>query len=566
MNLEECVNKVIRPGISLHFSFTHNRPMAFAWEIIRQFVDTKLDLHLVGTGFLEYAIALVWAGHVRKLEGAFLGETYPAPRPNRLIMKLAREGQLDIEYWTNLTMPQRFMAAANGWSFIPTRSLVNSSLLDEHLKSGKAIVFKDHISSEEIIMIRGIHPDVAVVHGSIADPEGNIVINPPYGEDLWGVFAAKKVVALVEKVVDRKTIQSLSHLVKIPSHKVDYIVEVPFGAHPYGVSPIGYRDAAYGEDYEFRESFSKAIRDRVELNNWMGQWCLDKSHDAFLEKLGKERLVKLKAAVSNPIPNKSQSENWKESEWTKPTSTERLIVAASRCIAEKVKNQGIETLLAGIGVSHLTAWLVHKRLKEEGKSIQLMTETGYYGYDPVEGDPYIFNFGNLFTNSKQSSFVEILGQFVGDPLHPSLAILSAAQIDAKGNLNSTKIPEKNLFLTGSGGANDIAAVAADVVVMMDGDSRKFVNEVPYITSPGDKVSTIFTQLAVLTRKEAEEPFSVSSWIPNGKEQDTLKFVESLGQLIPWNIGIPEKISVLSEPTTQELEWLRSFDPQREFLS
>lgn len=560
VSLEESVRKVIKPNLSLHFSFTHNRAMVYSWEIIRQFREKKLNLHLVGTGMLEYAIALIWAGHVKKLEGAFFGETYPAPRPNKLIMQLAREGKLEIEYWTNLTVPQRFMAAAYGWDYIPTNSLINSSLLDEHLKSGKAFINKDPKNNKETVMIRSFKPDVAIVHGSVADEEGNTVITPPYGEDLWGVFAAKKVVVIVEKIVDKNTIRSLSHLVKIPSYKVDFLVEVPFGAHPYGTSPIGLSEYAYSEDYEFRLDFSKAIQNNIQLDEWMKKWGLDKSHEVFLASLGKERLNYLK---NNLGKSDAKVVNTKDDEGV--TITERLIISASRILAEEIKNKNIKMVLAGIGISHLTAWLVYKRLKSEGFSIQLLTETGYYGYEPIDGDPYIFNFGNLYTNSKQSSFVEILGQFVGDSDHSCLAILSAAQIDKQGNLNSTKIPEKNLFLTGSGGANDIASVASHVVVMMSGDRRKFVKQVPYITSPGNKVNAIFTNVAVLTRKNNNGPFIVNYWISDEKNNSANELKQALKNLIPWDIKIDESAHIMNEPTAQELKWLRDLDPQKVFL-
>lgn len=561
VNLEDSVKHVIQPNQSLHFSFTHNRPMVYSWEVIRQFKNQKLNLHLVGTGMLEYAIALIWAGHVKKLEGAFFGETYPSPRPNRLIMQLAREGKLDIEYWTNLTIPQRFIAAANGWDFIPTNSLFGSTLMEEHIKSGKAFLAKDPLGAKESLMIRSLQPDVAVVHGSIADENGNTVITPPYGEDLWGVYAAKKVVVIVEKIVDKETIRSLSHLVKIPGHKVDFLTEVSLGAHPYGTSPVGYRNFAYGEDYDFRIEFSKAIQNNIELNEWMKKWGLDQSHEAFLNKLGEERINYLKNQLGFSVTKNPNVSN----EGDEVTLTERLIISASRILAEEIKNKKIEMVLAGIGVSHLTAWLVYKRLKVEGFSIQLLTETGYYGYEPIDGDPYIFNFGNLHTNSKQSSFVEILGQFVGDSNHSCLAILSAAQIDEHGNLNSTKIPDKNLYLTGSGGANDIASVASHVVVMMSGDRRKFVKQVPYNTSPGDKVSAIFTNVAALTRDNFDIPFVVSHWIANGQNHTISDFKQSLNELLPWDVEIDKGADVMHDPTSQELEWLRALDPQKEFL-
>ncbi|WKB34687.1 hypothetical protein QS257_12025 [Terrilactibacillus sp. S3-3] len=101
--------------------------------------------------------------------------------------------------------------------------------------------------------------------------------------------------------------------------------------------------------------------------------------------------------------------------------------------------------------------------------------------------------------------------------------------------------------------------------MMNGDSRKFVNEVPYITSPGEKVSTIFTNTAVLTRENADESFVVSQWIPNDFQSD-LHYKTAISDLLPWKIDVCKEAKVMDEPTEQELEWLRAFDPHREFFS
>lgn len=569
--LEQCVREVIRPGIALHFSFTHNRPMAFAWEIVRQFRGEHLNLHLVGTGFLEYALLLVWAGHVKKLEGAFFGETYPRPKPNRLVMELAKKGELELEYWTNLTIPQRLMAQAYGWPFIPTRSLQNCFMLEEHLASGKAFYAVDPVSGNKQLMIRALEPDVTVVHGCVADEDGNTVITPPYGEDLWGVFAAKKVVVTVEKIVDSKTIRSLSHLVRIPAHRVNYVCEVPFGAHPYGVSPVGFDEYAYNEDYLFRKEFNNAAQSGGSLDDWMERWQLNRSHYSFLDYLGRDRLRRLKEAAGPGAGPGAALSCEGEGEAVKehgpvPLPVENLIVAASRKIAEKVVAQGIELILAGIGLSHLTAWLVYKRLKMEGYSVQLLTETGYYGYDPVEGDPYIFNFGNLYTNRMHSDFTEILGRFMGDPNHRSMAILSAAQIDETGNMNSTKIPGKSLFLTGSGGANDVASVASDVVVMMEGGPQKFVRRVPYVTSGGDKVSCIFTNVAILERGDGTQPFRVTAWMPESNPSSETNYRRSLAELIPWDVPVAPDAVICAAPSPMELQWLRSHDPRGEFLN
>ncbi|MBN1802396.1 MAG: 3-oxoacid CoA-transferase [Candidatus Lokiarchaeota archaeon] len=69
------------------------------------------------------------------------------------------------------------------------------------------------------------------------------------------------------------------------------------------------------------------------------------------------------------------------------------------------------------------------------------------------------------------------------------AFLSAAQIDKYGNLNSTMIGsdyiKPKVRLPGSGGANDFASLAWEIIIIMDRHSpERFVEKVDFITSPG----------------------------------------------------------------------------------
>ena len=68
-----------------------------------------------------------------------------------------------------------------------------------------------------------------------------------------------------------------------------------------------------------------------------------------------------------------------------------------------------------------------------------------------------------------------------------LGLLSAAQVDRFGNLNSTVLgpyATPKVRLVGSGGAHDIAVLAREIIIMMPHDPRRFVEKVDYITSPG----------------------------------------------------------------------------------
>ena len=66
--------------------------------------------------------------------------------------------------------------------------------------------------------------------------------------------------------------------------------------------------------------------------------------------------------------------------------------------------------------------------------------------------------------------------------------LGGAQIDMYGNLNSTKIggehQKPKVRLPGSGGANDFASFCWRMMVMTPQDSRRFVEKVDFVTTPG----------------------------------------------------------------------------------
>ncbi|MEN6473588.1 MAG: CoA-transferase [Syntrophaceae bacterium] len=66
--------------------------------------------------------------------------------------------------------------------------------------------------------------------------------------------------------------------------------------------------------------------------------------------------------------------------------------------------------------------------------------------------------------------------------------LGGAQMDMYGNLNSTKIggehQKPKVRLPGSGGANDFASFCWRMMVMTPQDSRRFVEKVDFVTTPG----------------------------------------------------------------------------------
>lgn len=68
------------------------------------------------------------------------------------------------------------------------------------------------------------------------------------------------------------------------------------------------------------------------------------------------------------------------------------------------------------------------------------------------------------------------------------AFLGGAQIDAFGNLNSTRIGDDHRYprvrLPGSGGANDLGSLCWRIIVVTRHDRRRFAERVDFLTTPG----------------------------------------------------------------------------------
>jgi hypothetical protein len=64
-----------------------------------------------------------------------------------------------------------------------------------------------------------------------------------------------------------------------------------------------------------------------------------------------------------------------------------MIIAASHKITERVKQEGYQVLLAGIGIPGLAAWLAYYQLKKNGIDIELALGSGVLGNLPFPGDP-----------------------------------------------------------------------------------------------------------------------------------------------------------------------------------
>ena len=154
--------------------------------------------------------------------------------------------------------------------------------------------------------------------------------------------------------------------------------------------------------------------------------------------------------------------------------------------------------------------------------------------------------------------------------------LGGAQIDMYGNLNSTRVgadhQKPKVRFPGSGGANDFASFCWRMMVMTPQDSKRFVEKVSYITTPGWLTGgdsraksglplgagpyKIITNMAVIGFDESSKWMRVMSINPGYTEKDVR---ENCGFELTW----ADHLESTEPPLDEELRVLREeVDPLR----
>ncbi len=558
-SLDEAVGRHVKKGMSISFG---GRGGALFYQLVREFWGKDPQFTIINNGISATMISLIHGRLARKIIASFIGDVYPSPGPNPLVQSAYLSGAVEFENWTMLTIPQRLLAGAMGWSVIPTRSIMGSSMEVEN-KDSFAIIDDPFVPGERIGLMRALRPDVTMVHGVCADRCGNTILTYPLGADVFGAWAAQHgVIVSVEKIVPTEYIRAHSHLVRIPSYMVKAVCEVPYGAHPVGMTNFGLPGFEhYFEDYEFIIEVTEASRDEQRFSQWIERWILGwKYHDEYLSKLGSERLLYLKG--------KAQVGSWRDRALGElanldmergPNSLERLIACAAQVVRARFVAGGYRTILAGVGLSNLAAWLAAYSLREQGYDVDLMAEIGMYGYLPRASDPFIFSQHNMPTCKILNNIETLLGVFVGGSANQCMGVLAGGQIDRYGNVNSTKVPGI-AYLVGSGGSNDIASGNRETVVVMNSGKQRLVERIPYVTFPGEKVTTVVTDVGVFEKLGGDDTFALTAYIPGHPDQMAEEALAGIKERVGWELEIGGDLRRIEPVGTDELALLRLFDP------
>ncbi len=283
-SLHDAIATDIQDGMSVAMGCALESliPFAASYEIIRQ---KKRNLTLIGPISDMQFDQLIGAGCVRKIVASWVGNVAAGLGHNyRRAVEAGIPQPIEIEEHSNFTIGLGLQAGASGLPFIPTKTVKGS----DFRRGSQFASVRCPFTNEELLAVRAIRPDVAVLHVQRADTEGNAHAWGNFGVMREAAFAANKVILTCEELVDHDVILSDPNRNIIPGFLVSSVVHEPFGSHPSPTQGYARRDDAFYFEYH------KATRSREGFEEWLQKWVLAaKNHGEFLNILGKERAEQL---------------------------------------------------------------------------------------------------------------------------------------------------------------------------------------------------------------------------------------------------------------------------------
>jgi glutaconate CoA-transferase subunit B len=243
---------------------------------------------------------------------------------------------------------------------------------------------------------------------------------------------------------------------------------------------------------------------------------------------------------------------------------EMMTIAAARALPDRA------TCLVGIGLPS-TAANVARRVHAPG--LVLVYESGTIGAKP-DYLPLSIGDGILAeTADTVVSLVEIFNYWL-QPGRIDVGFLGAAQVDRFANINSTVIgpsyASPAVRLPGAGGAPEIAASCAAVIIVVRQTRQRFVERVDFVTSlghgsggdarrrlglRGGGPTAVITDLGVLEPDPDTRELVLTRLHPGVS-------VDAARAATGWDLQVASTLEATAPPTDEELAVLRELEARR----
>jgi glutaconate CoA-transferase subunit A len=277
VSLEEAAGHVADGDVvAIGGALSYREPMALVRELVRA---RRRDLHLVGSAHGIDVDLLIGAGAVRVLEESYVGYEQDfglAPAYRRA----AESGRLVLRESCCYTLLQQLRAAEYGIPFMPVRGILGTGIRDLHPEYGE---IRCPFTNQQLMAVPALAPDVALIHGLLADRQGNVHLARPLVLDERFAFASRKVVVTVERLASPSEVAEAG--VVLPYFAVTAVVEAPYGAHPTSCYPHYTYDRAHLGEWVKAAGTDEGVR------QYLDRYVLGPGgEEGYLKSVGEDRL------------------------------------------------------------------------------------------------------------------------------------------------------------------------------------------------------------------------------------------------------------------------------------
>ncbi len=271
--------------VALGGSLSARLPMALVREMIRQGIS---ELHVVGSAHSIDVDMLVAARAIKVCEQSYVGfEQDHGLAP--AFRRAAQNGDLEVRESCCDTVLTQIRAAEMGLPFLPVRGVKGTGIRDLHPEYGEVTC---PFTGEVLVAVPALAPDVALIHASLGDREGNLHLEQPYVLDERFAAASAGVVATVDRIVPTEEVKRAG--IVIPAYRVAAVVETPFGAHPTSCYPgYAYDRAHIGE-------WVKAASTEAGASAYLDRFVNSVDESGYRSLIGQENLHRLTRYAESP--------------------------------------------------------------------------------------------------------------------------------------------------------------------------------------------------------------------------------------------------------------------------
>jgi len=240
--------------------FTHLICFAAGHEIIRQHRRNLTLCRLTPDLIYDQMIA---AGCARKLVFSWAGN--PGAGSLHAFRRAVerREPPLDLEEYSHFGMVARLSAGAARLPFWTLRNYMGTDLPEANSQI-RSITCP--YTGERLATVPALNPDVTIIHAQRCDREGNTQIWGLLGVQKEAAFASRRVIVVVEELVEESVIRADPNRTLIPGLIVDAVVVEPWGAHP------SYAQGYYDRDNDFYIAWEQVSRDASALTRYLDEF------------------------------------------------------------------------------------------------------------------------------------------------------------------------------------------------------------------------------------------------------------------------------------------------------